>query len=101
MKSKYFKQEQEFFFLRFLLIRRATQNTILTTFPISRSAETKGNILFAASPIDQTDGNHWTTAEIEIQTQNTLEVDLLSSTALLPLECMVKHRSVCTRHVFG
>lgn len=56
----------------------------------------KDNILF-----DRTDGNHWTTAETEIQTQNPPEVGLLSNTTLLPLECMVKYKSVCTRHVFG
>lgn len=100
MKNKYLEWKCEFFFLRFSFFSSVMQSVNLTTFSTLKSAEIKDNIPFAASPIDRTDGNCWTTAEIETQPQNSPEVGLLPHTTLLLLERIVKDRSVCTQHVF-
>lgn len=107
MKRKYLEWECEFLFIwvhleliRVLLFSRAKQTVNLIPFSISESAEIKDNILFTASPTNRTDGNHWTTAETETQPQNSPEVGLLPNTNLLPLDNVVKHRSVCTQHAF-
>lgn len=76
-----------------------TVNSITSS--ISQRAEIKDNILFAASPIDQTNGNCWTTSEIETQPKNSPwgHWGPLPNATLLPLEHVVNYRSVCAQHV--
>lgn len=76
-ENKYLEWQCGFLFLIFVLISRATWTVNLITFSTSPSAEIKDNLLFAASLIDQTDGNCWITAERETQPKLSPEAGLL------------------------